>query len=205
MKKRKLTSEELEKLQRLKEQKQAEKDSILFDTEALTPKQAKKINREKEKEILELVGGGQTSIYTRKQFSKMLLKRPDLDRGKTFVDEFYDQLYRLTGLKKNKKQPHEKPHVFAGYTVKYIYGLFKIKNLMDELRTRNPFLTAEMFREFKHYHFLNEENYYKLIGFINNAIEFMKGCKPKAMHEFDVKYCKHFGIKTDQDLFYKGD
>lgn len=205
MKKRKLTDEEQEKLRQIKEANKALQDAILFETEALKPAQAKARDRKKEQEIINLVGGGQTSVYSRKQFNKILLKRPDLERGKTFVDEFYEQLYRLTGIKKNKKNPHEKPHVFAIYTIKYIYGRFMIKNLMDELRARNPFLTAEMFREFKHYHFLNDENYNSLVGFINSAIEFMKECKSNAIHEFDVKYCKRYGIKTNVDLFYKGE
>lgn len=30
----------------------------------------------------------------------------------------------------------------------------------------------------------------------------MKERKPKTIHEFDVKYRKKYGIKTDEDLFY---
>jgi hypothetical protein len=72
---------------------------------------------------------------------------------------------------------------------------------MDEFRVRNPFITAACMREFKHYQFLNEENYNKLLGFINDAIIVMRECS--AMHEFDIEYCKKYQLVTDGDIFYK--
>lgn len=199
---RKLTDEELEKLKQLKETNQELQDSILFETEALRPKEAKKINEQKEKEIRHLLSGEPFSVYSKKQFNKMLLKNPAF-RDITFVPEFYDALYSLTGLKKTEDNQNQKPEIFAVYTIKYIYRRFNIRNLMLELWERNPFLTNESFREFKHYQLLNDENYTKLLGFINDFIKFAKGYERK-LYQFDIDYCKEYGLTTDMDMFYKG-
>ena len=47
MKKKNLTEEELDKLKQLQQRKQLIKDSIFMDTEALTPKQLKKLMSKK--------------------------------------------------------------------------------------------------------------------------------------------------------------
>lgn len=201
--KKKLTEEEINEIKKIQETKKETKDSILFGADLLTPKEAKKRDRKKEKEIIDLIGGGQTSIYSRKQFNNILLKKPKY-RDVTFVEDFYNELYRLTGLVKDKDHPHFRPNIFADYTVKYIYGRFMIKNLMNELRERNPFLTHELFREFKHYYWLNEENYDKLVVFINDAILYMRKFEDKNMFKFDVEYCKEYLIKNNEDLFHKG-
>ncbi len=198
-----LSEEELKQVKHIQETKQETKEGILFNTNLLTRKEAKKIDRSKEKVIIYLIGGDKTSIYSRKQFNKILLKNPK-HRDITFIEDFYNEMYRLTGLEKSKDHPHYKPNIFAEYTIKYIYGRFKIKNLMDELRERNPFLTHELFREFKHYYLLNEENYDKLVVFINDAINYMRKFENKNMFKFDVEYCKEYGIKNNEDLFYKG-
>ena len=64
---------------------------------------------------------------------------------------------------------------------------------MLELQSRNPFITAECMREFKHYQFFNEENYLKLIGFINDFIKFADE-NPTPLHKFDVDYCKKYNL-----------
>lgn len=201
MGKRKLTDKELEKLKRIKEENQALQDAILFETEALKPKEAKKRNEEKEKEIIQLLGNRQTSIFSQKEFQKILLKDATF-RDITFSPELYDEWYRLTGLKKDEEHPNQKPEIFAFYTIKYVYGRFNIKNLMDELRSRNPFLTGQSIREHKHYQFLNDEYYNQLCGFISTLTVFAKDYN--TMFEFDIKYCKQFGLTTDGDMFYSG-
>lgn len=200
--KKPLTEDELQKLKQSQETKKAEKDALLFDSEALTQKKLKERNEQKEKEIRDLIGGGQVSVYDKKQFNKMLLKQPTF-RDVTFVPGFYDALYKLTGLKKSEENPHYKPEIFALHTIKYIYRRFNVKNLMIELWERNPFLTGEFFREFKHYQLLNDENYLKLLGFISDFIEFAKDYENK-LYQFDIDYCKKHNLTTDMDMFYKG-
>ncbi len=204
MAKKKLTDEELEKLKQIKEANKALQDLILLNTEALNPAQAKARDLKKEKELIDLIGADPVSIYSIKQFNKLLLKRAT-KRDITFINKFYDNFFILTGIKKDEKNPHWKPFVFALFTIKYIYRRFRIKNLMDELRNRNPFLTGEMFREFKHYQFFNDEYYKQLIEFINDVTEMQDECLEKglAMYQFDVKYCKKYNLLTDTDLFYK--
>jgi hypothetical protein len=204
-KKKPPTDEELKKLKQVnqpkvsKEAKQSEKEGILFETAALTQKKLRERNKEKDKEIFELTDGRRMSIFSKKQFDKMLLKSP-VFRDVTFVPEYYDELYRLTGLKKSETNPHQKPDIFSVYTIKYIYRRFNIKNLMQELWNRNPFITGQSFREFKHYNFFDEANYLRLLGFINDMVTFAKKCN--TMYEFDVEYCKHYGLTTDADMFY---
>jgi len=200
---RKLTDEELEKLKQLKETNKELQDAILFETEALRPKEAKKRNEQKEKEIRHLLSGEPFSVYSKKQFNKMLLKNPTF-RDITFIQDYYDALYRITGLKKSKEHPNQKPEIFAVLTIKFIYRRFNVRNLMLELWERNPFLTGESFREFKHYQLLNDDNYLNLLSFINDFIKFAEGYERK-LYKFDIDYCKHFRLTTDMDMFYKGE
>lgn len=195
----KLTDEHLKRVSPDQKTKTETKEDILFRTEELTKQRLKERNKKKEEEIFELTGGGQTSIRSLRNFNKILLKNPVI-REVTFVKEFYDHLYRLTGLPRSESNPHYKPDVFAEYTIKYIYGRFNIKNLLPELRDRNPYITAESMREFKHYHYFNEESYNRLLGFISEFMSFAKGFE--KLHEFDIAYCKKYNLTTDGDIFY---
>jgi hypothetical protein len=199
-KKKNLSEEELQELKKIQETKEDTKNDILFRTTEEDEKKKKERDRKKEDEIISLTGGGQISYKNLKSFNTVLLLSA-IFRNITFREEFYDHLWRMTGLERDKNNPHYRPNIFAVYTIKYIYRRFNIKNLMDELRVRNPFITAESMREFKHYQFFNEENYLKLLGFID---EFVQYCNdhPTALYQFDVDYCKKHNLTTDGDMFY---
>ncbi len=195
-----LSEEELQKLKEIQESKEAIKDEILFRTSEVDKRRKKEIDRKKEDDIINLTGGGNTSYKAQRNFNAVLLKSA-VFRDVTFVDAFYDHLYRMTGLKKDENNPHHRPNIFAFYTIKYIYRRFNIKNLLQELQSRNPFITAESMREFKHYQFFNEENYLRLIDFINDFIRFADE-HPTPLHQFDIDYCKKYNLTTDGDMFY---
>jgi len=196
----KLSEEESEKMKEIQDTKEDVMNEILFKTGEEDKKKKKERDQKKEEEIINLTGGGKTSYKQQRDFNSVLLLSA-VFRDITFVPEFYDHLYRMTGLKKDSNNPHHKPGIFSVYTIKYIYRRFNIKNLMDELRTRNPFITAECMREFKHYQYFNEENYNKLLGFIKEFIAFCDE-RPTALYQFDIDYCKKYNLTTDGDMFY---
>lgn len=194
---KKLSEEELKKIREIQETKDDVKNDILFRTNEEDKRKKKERDQKKEEEIYRLTGGIYKSL---KSFNAILLKSA-VFRDVTFVEAFYNHLYRMTGLKKDENNPHHRPNIFAFYTIKYIYRRFNIKNLMDELRDRNPFITAESMREFKHYQFFNEENYSKLLAFIDDFIKYANE-HPTPLYQFDVDYCKKYNLTTDGDMFY---
>ena len=199
MAKKKITDEERERLRQIEEANKALMASILMETEALTPADVKMRDLKKEQEVFELLNGDKTSIYTQRLFNTILMPTAQA-RDITYKPPYYDRLFAMTGLKKSEKDPHYKPGIFAYYTEKYIYDRFNIRNLMEELRERNPFITGSSMREFKHYRFFNDPNYRKLQGFISDFIAFSEGYDLK-MYQFDIDYCKKYNLTTDGDLF----
>jgi P63C domain len=196
-KKQKLSEEELKKLKEIEESKEDVKNEILFRTIEEDKKKKKERDQKKEDEINDLTGG---AYKKHKSFNLILLKSA-VFRNVTFIEAFYDHLFRMTGLKKDENNPHHRPNIFAEYTIKYIYRRFNIRNLMDELRDRNPSITAESMRDFKHYQFFNEENYVNLLCFIKDFIQYCDE-HPTPLFQFDIDYCKHYNLTTDGDMFY---
>ena len=199
--KKNLTEPEVNELKKIQETKQDVRKNILFETDLLSPKEAKIRDRKKEAVIIEMIGGEPFSIASIKELNKMLLKVAGDFAGPLFVTAFYDTFRKLTGFKKDEKYPHYNPSIFAVYTLRYVYRRFKIKNLVSELQKRNPYVTGQFIRANKHYqYFRREEDINKLIGFINDVITW--GDKCKDMTEFDEKYCKQFGLTTDGVIGY---
>lgn len=194
-----LSEEEIKKLNFIQKTKEDVKSEILFRTTEEDQKRKKESDQEKD-EVIRKLTGGNTTYKNKKLFNTVLLGSA-VFRNVTFVEAFYDHLYRMTGLKRDPQKPNHRPNIFAVYTIKYIYRRFNIKNLMIELQSRNPFITAESMREFKHYQFFNEENYLKLIGFIDDFIQFADE-HPTPLYQFDIDYCKKYNLTTDGDMFY---
>lgn len=199
--KNKLTEEDLNEIKKIQETKKETRDSILFGTELLTPKEKKNRDKKKEKEVYELASGEPITIASIKELNKMLFKRAAPYEGPIFMSSFYDVLRKLTGYKKSKKHPaHYNPSIFAVYTLRYVYRRFKIKNLIKELQSRNPFITGQTVRANKHFQYLKrEDDILKLIGFIKDVIDV--GGKCNDMTQFDEVYCRQFGLPTDGTLF----
>ncbi|MBL7740333.1 MAG: hypothetical protein JNK14_14045 [Chitinophagaceae bacterium] len=196
-----LTDEELNEIKRIQETKESTKDSILFGADLISPKEAKKKrDKQKESEVHQLIGGGHFTIASVKELNKMLLKQAGAYMGPLFIPSFYDVLRKLTGFKKSKKHPNYNPSIFAVYTLRYVYRRFKIKNLISELQSRNPFLTGQSIRANKHFQYLKrEEDIVKLVGFIKDVVEVGNECND--MTEFDEVYCRRFGLPTDGVMF----
>ena len=198
--KKSLSEEELNEIKRIKETKQSTKDSILFEADRLSPKEAKSRNTQKEKEIHQAIGGETFSIASIKELNRMLLKVAGDHEGPLFVIEYYDVFRKLTGFKKDEQHPHYNPSIFAVYTLRYVYRRFKIKNLIKELQDRNPYITGQYVRANKHYqYFKREEDVKKLVGFIKDVIFWGNRCND--MTEFDERYCREYGLPTDGALF----
>jgi hypothetical protein len=201
---KKLTEEEINEIKKIQETKKETKESILFETDLLSPKEAKKEakkrDKKKESEIHEVIGGETFTIASIKELNKMLLKVAGDYAGPFFVTAYSDVFRKLTGLKKDEKHPHYSPSIFAVYTLRYVYRRFKIKNLIKELQDRNPYITGLTIRANKHFqYFKREEEIKKLVGFIDDVITW--GNKCKDMTEFDEMYCRQFGLPTDGTLF----
>lgn len=198
--KKSISEEELNEIKHIKETKEATKDTIVFGADLLSPKEAKKRNKQKEKDVYQAIGGETFSIASIKELNKMLLKVAGEYAGPIFITKFYDVFRKLTGYKKDEKHPHYNPSIFAIYTLRYVYRRFKIKNLIKELQGRNPYITGQFIRANKHYqYFKREEDIQQLVGFIDDVTTW--GNKCKDMTEFDEVYCKQFGLPTDGALF----
>lgn len=187
--KRKLTDEELEKKRQIEEAKQFLMDSILEQTEKLTAKQAAKKSKEKEDEILHLLGGGSFSISQWKSFlTNHANQHPYL-----FPKDvpFYTEIYRLNKWDDLDPTAFTKPPAVALWTNLLIYGRFP-KELLPAIQIMNPFVSGTCIRWDKNYNYLNDEGYKMAVKFRDQAIEVMKTCN--TWHEFRLKMAKEHGV-----------
>lgn len=186
---RKLTDEELEKKRQIEEAKQFLMDSILEQTEKLTAKKAAKKSKEKEDEILQLLGGGSFSISQWKTFlTNHANKHPYL-----FPNDvaYYTEIYRLNNWDDLNPTDFVKPPAVAQWTNELIYGRFP-KDLLPAIQIMNPFISGTCIRWDKNYNYLNQEGYMLAIKFRDQAIEVMKTCL--TWHEFRLKMAKEHGV-----------
>ena len=133
-----------------------------------------------------------------KEISKMLLAAAKVYE-KTFPPEYYDEMRRLTGFRKDPKNPHHKPFIFSIYTIKYAYGRFNLKELIRVLQEKNPYLAGLNIRNYKHFQFFSEADTERLIGFLQDMIRVMKSCK--KWYQFENKYSKMYNLAFPDDLF----
>jgi P63C domain len=167
---------------------------IFFKTEA----QIEDRDANKEPVFIEFQNGRKTTFAEIQELNSLLLKQAKTYE-KTYPPVYYDELRRLTGLKKSKEYPHHNPSIFAVYTLQFIYRRFALKELIAALQERNPYITGYFFRRHKHFQFLNEEGQKQLEQFICEAVEVMTTCS--KMHEFKVKYCQKYNLVIDRDMF----
>jgi hypothetical protein len=193
---RKLTEKELEKKRLIEEAKQFLMDSILEQTERLTAKQAAKKNREKEEEIIQLLGGGTASVS---QWKSLLTnhanKYPAL-----FPNDvaYYTEIFRLNGWDDLNPTDFIKPPVVALWTNEIIYGRFP-KELLPAIQIMNPFVSGTCLRWDKNYNYLTGEAYIMAGTYRDQAIEMMKTCS--TWHEFRAKYGKAYNVPYQGSIF----
>lgn len=94
---------------------------------------------------------------------------------KRFRPAFYDELFRLTGIKRDKDNPHFKPHIFSKHTLNIIYSNFP-KGIINYFNENNK-ADIHGFRLYKHFQLLNQLGETKLELIIEHAIKIMKLAK----------------------------
>jgi hypothetical protein len=78
---------------------------------------------------------------------------------KEFPDKFFDMIYRLYGLKRQKPDSSRHPQFFGGFIRKYIY--YPLANshgaILDRLDEKNPVVYVNRGRRYKFFQFLTDE------------------------------------------------
>jgi P63C domain len=76
-----------------------------------------------------------------------------------FPDKFFDMIYRLYGLKRQKPDTTRHPQFFAHFIRKYVY--YPLANskgaILERLEAKNPVAYVGGRRKHKHFQFLNDE------------------------------------------------
>src|SRR5450755_4262332 len=119
---------------------------IFSRADALTQKDKEKAQHQ----VKFFIGEQETSLGAIRDAHRLLLREAKPYRV-TFLSEFYDELRRITGMPKSKINPHHKPAIFAVHTLRFIYNRFLMKDFIDQLYARNPFMAGLNIRNFKHF------------------------------------------------------
>src|SRR5690242_5199081 len=130
---------ERERKQKLREQKKNEEIRLQQEIFGKMQGYDEGFSMRKAKVPIVFSNGRSTSLGELTKIRDILLSEAR-EYSKTFPPQFYNELRRLTGYNKDKKNPHHKPMIFAIYTIKYVYGRFNLKDLIRELQQKNPFL-----------------------------------------------------------------
>jgi hypothetical protein len=197
---------ELQKKQReikrkLREQRKKDEETTQQRIFSATEGTVEDFDLKKKRLLIEFPDGRKTTEAELEEIVKIILNDAR-DYMITFRAEYYDEMRRLTGYKRLKKNPNYNPSIFAIYTIKYAYGRFNLKELIRYLQSKNPFLAGLNCRNFKHFQLLDDEHYSKLKGeYIEDMIRVMKTCK--KWHQFESKYSKMYDLAFPDDLFEK--
>lgn len=109
-------------------------------------------------------------------FRKFISKNKEIIvYGKKFKPAFYNQLFRLTGLKPDPKFPHRRPNIFAKYTLDIVYDSFP-NGIISYLQENNP-ADATGFRMYKHFQLFSKLGEKKLVDIIKSSINVMERSK----------------------------
>lgn len=175
------------KVQR-KEEQEREAQLIIEHVEArvVEPFTDKRLDREFE--IIELLNGKKTTLH---DIKKRYIAAKAQEWKLAFTQDFYKEVFRLNRWPIPDGDISEKPHVVAQWTNEVVYLRFT-KDILDELRRKNPFRTDLWLREKKHHQWLTREGREKLLGFIDDAIDGMKACA--TWYEFYVKHAKRYDL-----------
>lgn len=117
--------------------------------------------------------------------------------GKKIRPEFYNQLFRLTGLKRNPHHPNWKPRIFAKHTLTALYRRFP-DGIIKYLQENNG-ADVYGFRMHKHFQLLNKLGEAKLLSVIEDAIRVMKTANNWS--HFLRLYAIEFGLTYQATLF----
>jgi len=184
------TEKELQK-QKLKK---SESQDIFQRSDALTPEQLKRRNEEKEKTVIQLIGGDKTSI---KKILDLIedYKQPYKPHF-GYEKDFYKSIYELNRWPVQEHRNFVKRKEVATWTRQLIYGRFP-PGVFDYLKKKNPFLFAYI-RKHKYFMYLSPEGQNELDTFINDFLQMRMGYD--NWDRFEKDYCNKYGIQRQQKL-----
>ena len=197
--KNRLTQEEIEQLDVLRDKKHREflKEFILTQTEAQISDKFSDENLDKEVERRKLL----QSIYDFwkiKDIGSNVLRKPS-DYKKIFSQEFYKEIFRLHSWP-IPESISKKPWVVGRFTNEIIYYRFS-QEVLPFLRIINPYIVHGK-RSFKHHQYLTPGARIKLKQFIDEATEEMK--KHSDWNSFRVAYCAKYNVPYQLKFTFPG-
>lgn len=172
-----------------KEDRQKLQQLLLKLTEDKIDQRFSDARLDREHEKIQLLNGSWTSLYDVRQLIAKTIAPTVQPYEVTFPQEFYRQIYRLTGRPIPEGGIAEKPHIIAQYTNEIIYLRFT-REVLEVLRQKNPLGPAWM-RLYKHHQWLTKDGKTMLLGFIQDAIHDMKACTTN-WHDFQFAYAKKY-------------
>jgi hypothetical protein len=144
---------------------------------------------EREKEIFQLYGGGETSYYKKKLEREKILSELPQDHEPKFVD-FFLALGKLCNWTEEEQKSYHKPPVAAKTIIEVIYSQFK-PEVMVHFLSKNPYIKWCV-RQHKHYMFLGEDGILKLEEYIFNTNRVMG--ESASYDDFRINMFNQYGI-----------
>ncbi len=173
--------------------KQSIIDKIIEQTEKLTPKQLTEQRKDREAEIIELIGGDKISI---KQI-KGIIAEAAQNYSPIFPRLFYNEIYRLNKWPIPKEKIWQKSHRVAVWTNILIYSRLSME-VLHTLQQLNPYITLGV-RANYHYQWLTPDGKHKVEGFIIEATMMMQTCN--TWIEFRKKYAKEYKLPLQLQIW----
>lgn len=167
--------------------RQIEKQSLLFDTDALLPKPK---SDETEFEKYYIYG----KEYSISELKAMVEPEPRA-YSPMFPNKipFYKLMYKLLEWDKLNPNKFQKPPIVAFYTKIYIYARFDKDILPSLLIKTNPIIKGHI-RKYKLFQYLNDDGLVLLEQYIKEAIKIME--ISDNWHDFELKYTKIYNLSV---------
>jgi hypothetical protein len=196
--KRKRKEEEEKKIAEQKrvsppENPQTELDSILRETQALTPDELKE---KKENAPIEFQNGSSTSIREVNDYIEA--NRQPYKPHFGYDKPFYKNIYRLKGWPDKRHKDFDKPDEVALITLMMIYNQFP-EGVVQHLKRQNKMLFAYI-RKDKYFQFLSKEGLKQLDLFIEDFISMSIGYD--EWDKFEEDYCAKNKLKRPPYMLF---
>ncbi|WP_400263103.1 P63C domain-containing protein [Sphingobacterium sp. SG20118] len=152
----------------------------------------------RDKEIIQLIGGGKTSLYEEQRKKAKLIESFPQAYGSKF-SQFFEELASLAKWTDEQKKSFHKPQIAPKIINNYIYSRFP-HEVISHMLEKNPYVKWCL-RQHKHYLFLAEDGILMLEKFIDDTVTVMKECT--TVYEFEKEYSRRFGKGFQPVLFEK--
>lgn len=153
------------------------------------------LKKQRDQEIIELIGGSTTSLGTLKAL--IAAKRQPYEPRFPRSVPFFSEIYRLNGWHHLDSTAYRKPDEVATWINELIYNRF-FQEVLPTLRIYNPKKTGGG-RLYKHFQFLNAEGQAELVLYRDEAIALMQTCT--SWYEFRAKLFAAHGVPYQVALF----